>query len=239
MPLYLPGSVVLGPRGSGASAPSSLTAFLASIGKASWYGGFQAGVNMFSATAGGGSSVTTNGANVGSWLPNNTAGGWTAVFNQGSSPKKPMYGTSRNGKPGIFGDADGLHFSFNSTTALNLPHTVLISAWTSQDSGCLYSHNTRTIAYLNGASTDGDPNIYSGGVRNNQVAKALISTPATSTTASIKVGISSTGSAFYNTAPNLFRQSDATAYTNSTIYELWFVPWLTPSEANVALTYLA
>lgn len=239
MPLYLHGSALLGPRSSGTSAPSSLLAYLASIGKASWYGGYLAGVNMFSSTNGAGSAVTTNGTNIGSWLPNNSAGGWASAFNQGSSPKKPLYETSLNGKPGIHGDGSDMYFSLSSTLPLNLAHTVLISAWTSQDSGCLYSHNARTIAYINGASADGDPNVYSGGVRNNQVAKALISTPATSTTASIKVGISSTGSAFYNTSLNLFRQSDATTYTNSTIYELWFVPWLTPSEMNVALTYLA
>jgi hypothetical protein len=239
MPLYLPGSVVLGPRGSGTSPPSSLTAYLASIGKASWYGGYLAGVNMTSSGAGSGTTVTTNGASVGSWLPNKTAGGWTALFSQGSGPKKPLFGTNQNGKPGIYGDGYDFFLSLNSTTALNLPHSVLISASTLQDSGCLYSHNARTLAYVNGVSTDVDPSLYSGAVRNNQVPKALLSTPTTSTTASIKVGISSIGTAFYNTAPNLFRQSDATAYTASTIHELWFVPQLTPAEMGVALTYLA
>ncbi len=239
MPLYLPGAVTLGPRSSGTSVPSTLVAYLASIGKDSWYGGFLAGVNMTSSSAGGGSAVSTNGASLGSWLPNYSAGGWNALFSQGSSPKKPAFGTNQNGKPGIFGDGSDQFFTLNSTTALNLPHSVLISAWTPQSSGCLYSHNVKTIAYLTGSGTDMDPSIYSGGLRNNQVPKLLQSTPSTSTTASIKVGISSVGSAFYNTAPNLFRQSDNSLFTASTIHELWFVPQLTPAELAMALTYLA
>ncbi len=241
MPLNLPGSVVLGPQSSGTAAPASLTAYLASIGKASWYGGYLAGVSMFSSSSGSGSAVTTDGATVGSWLPYLSAGGWTSLFGQGNSAKKPRFGTNRNGKPGLYGDADIRNCTLNSNTALNLNYTVLMSAWVTFASGArVFSHYTNSMEFVCPASSTASPVIYTSSTAYAASASSVIQTvPVNSTTSAYRVGWSSTGTGHYNSSPALFSASNNTSYSSSTIHELWFVPWLTPSEISMALTFLA
>jgi len=241
MPLHLSGSLILGPRPSGSggsSAPATMAAYLTSIGKDSWYGQYLAGTNMTATSAGAGGAVTTDGSSVGSWLVNQSAGSFSAMFHQTSSSKRPTYGTSRNGKPGIYGDSTVYWLFLNSTTALNLSHTVLMSVWSTTTSGqYVYSHNGNNIAFK-GAPPE---QAFTAGVTGNQVESVLSCAPVASTTGAMKLGISTSGSgtAYYNNAPNLFRMSSATNYSDYTIHELWFTPRLTAAEMTAALKFLA
>lgn len=244
MPLYLPGSVIVGPQTLGTPAPTSLAAYLVSIGKASWYGGYLAGVSMFSSSAGGGSAVSTNGDNVGSWLPYQSAGGWNARFDQSNSSKRPVYGTNRNGKPGVYGNATDWFLLLNSSTDLNLPYTVLISAWVTCAAGPprLYSHNNQAMAFTCPTAMGLQPSVYASSSKRDTNANHLLqATPIDASSVSYRMGWSSaTGSTqHYNNSPYLLSSSTGANYSDSTIYELWFVPWLTPAEITGALRFLA
>lgn len=244
MPLYLPGSVVVGPQSTGTSAPSSLTAYLTSIGKASWYGGYLAGVNMFTASAGGGSAVTTNGESVGSWLPYKSTGGWNSRFDQSNSSKRPVYGTNRNGKPGVYGNATDWFLVLNSSTALNQPYTLLLSAWVTCAAGSprLYSHNNQAMAFYCPTTMGLQPQVNaSSSKRDTNANHVFQASPVDASTVSYRMGWSSApgSTQHYNNAPYLLSSSAGTSYTDSTIYELWFVPWLTPAEISDALRFLA
>ena len=241
MPTIRAGSRFIGPRSAGgSSAPSDLPAYLASIGKASFYGGYRGGLNMWG-SADTSSPVTGSGQTVRRWVPNWTAGGFSAEWTQSNSPKRPTYGSSRNGKPGIYGDGSGWLFTLNSITALNLPYTVLMSAWaTFEANGTLYSHSDRQVQLRVPIGLTNDPITYVVTASGSSNAKAVETTPVDSTTAAIRAGLVSSGSAYYGTAPTLFMNSNGTANpTSSTIHECWLIgAALTPREISTALQYL-
>ena len=243
MPLYLPGSVVLGPCLSGTPAPSSLPAYLTSIGKGSWYGGFKAPLLLFSDISNT-VPVTTDGASWRNWLTYQSAGGFSASFGQSTGSRRCALGTSRNGKPGVYADGVDWYATLNSTTELNRQHTVLMSAWITCAAGppCLYSHNNQQMRLVCPTTVGGMPTFYgastSQGVKANHV---LQGTPVDASTFAARMGWSTdaANSAYYNFSPNLFRSSTDAAYSSSTIHELWFVEKLTPAEITEALKFLA
>jgi len=241
--LIAAGSIVLGPTGGGSSGPTTLPEYLASIGKATWYGGFKAPNNLFSDISNT-VAVTTDGASWRNWLPSWTAGGFSASFGQSTGSRRCALGTSRNGKPGAYGDGVDWYATLSSTTELNRQYTILMSAWVTCAAGqpCLYSQNGNSVRYSCPASISGMPVFYGAsgqlGVRANHVSQG---TPVDASTFANRMGWSThEGSTqHYNTAPNLFRSSTDAAYSASTIHELWFVEKLTPEEITEALKFLA
>lgn len=238
MPLYLPGSIQIGPR-AGGSGPATLPDYLASIGKDSWYGGFKAPYQLFSDIANT-VPVTTDGAAWRNWLANWSAGGFSASFGQSTGSRRCALGLSRNGKPGVYGDGVDWYANLSSTTEINRSHTVLISAWaTFGANNQIYSHNHLNMHFKVPVSSNSEPTLYAASGYGSLIEKVVETTPVNGTTAAFRVGWSSVGSAFYNNAPNIFRNSLGSGYTDSTIYELWYVPRLTPAEIIAALKYLA
>jgi hypothetical protein len=233
--LVVNGAMTLGPAPTGSSGPTTLPEYLTSISKDSLYGGYRAGLNMYGSADN--SSPVSDGQSVRRWVANWTAGGWAAEFTQGSSPKRPVYGASRNGKAGIYGDGTDWYLELNSTTVLNRDYTLLLSLWLPRDGFAIYSHNVARLRVNAGTATNA-PRIYANNVDNDQATCTVQRAAATSTTCAAKVAINSSGTLHYNTASNLFRQSDAANFSPGTIHELWFVPQLTAEEQRVALGHL-
>ena len=240
MPLIVPGSMQIGPRPSGSSAPATLPEYLASIGKGSWYGGFRAGLQQFS-DFDNLVPVTADGASVRNWLANWSAGGFSASWGQSTGSRRPAYGTSRNGKPGIYGDGTDWYMTLNSPTALDRTHTVLLSTWTSVFVyGRFYSHGANNSSFQCPNNTTTQPtfliNGTTGGVTQNTV---LEQTAVSGSTSAHRCGWSTVGTGFYGSAPTLFRSTAGIVYTANTIHEIWLIgAELTPREISAALSYL-
>lgn len=220
-----------------ASPPGTLPAYLTSIGKDSWYGGFLAPNNLYSDISNT-IPVTTDGAAWRNWLPYQSAGGFSASFGQTTGSRRCALGTSRNGKPGVYANGVDWYASLDSTTALNRPYTVLMSAWVPMTAITgIYSHNISSHALL---SSTGTPTIRANGVSGPSVESVFQSTPpASGTTIACRIGWSTNGTGHYNNSPNLFRFSNNQAYSDSTIHELWFTERLTAAEITEALKFLA
>lgn len=241
MPIYITGSTLVGPRAAGGAA--NLPAYLQSIGKASWYGGYKVPLQLFS-DIGNTTLVTTDNAAWRNWLPNWSAGGWSASFGQSNGPRRCAYGASRNGKPGIYADGVDWFANLSSTTALNLQHTVLISAWVTCAAGppCLYSHANQAMRYECPTATGNQSSVFAASTKKNfNASHVQQATPVDASSYALRIGWSTdpASTQHHNNAPNLFRSSSDANYSSSTIYELWFVPWLTPAEITDALKFLA
>ena len=232
------GAMTLGPAPSASSGPTTMAAYLTSIGKDSFYGGYRAGMNMYSTADN--SSPVTDGQNVRRWVANWTAGSWAAEFTQGSSPKRPVYGASRNGQPGIYGDGSGWYMTLNSTTVLNRTYTVLMSTWaTFATNGNIYSHSNNQIQLRAPSALANDALTFVAAVGGSSVSKSVETTPVSGATAVIRAGIVSSGTTFYNTAPVILANSGDLNHTSSTIHEIWLIgAALTPREISTALQYL-
>lgn len=120
MPIVLPGSLQLGPRGS--SAPSTLAAYFASLGKTQ-YSIFNQGSGMYQTSAGTG--AVDSGDPVGCWVAQYQAGE-TWKFHQPTAASRPTYSTSLFTHPGIYGNGTSHCLLSDSTTALNRAITVLV-----------------------------------------------------------------------------------------------------------------
>lgn len=228
----------VGVLNAGATAPATLPAYLASIGKASWYGYFRRGLGMFSESAGI-TPVTTFGASVGCWVPSVTAGGFSARFVQTTNSKRPSY-MSVYGTSGIQGDATTTWLQLDSTTALNRDYTVFISATALADAGGLYSHNGSQMRASLPGGTTGPVSIYVAGVAGMTVQSVISVAPVNSTTAGFRIGWKSAGSSFYNTAPNLMRLSGNSNYTEACFADVLIVgEHMTPEQIAGAIPYLA
>ena len=230
----------IGVVNAGSSAPSTLADYLTSIGKDSLYGRFKAPDNLYSDISNT-VPVTTDGASWRSWLPYQSAGGFSAYFTQATGTRRCALGLSRNGKPGVYGDGIDWYAALNSTTVLNLTHTVLISTWaTFVTNGHIYSHSNNQMQFRAPMALANDPIVTVAAASGSAVSKVVEATPVGSTTASFRAGFVSSGTTFYNTAPNIFRNSGGTSFTDSTIYEIWLIgAALTPREISAALQYLA
>lgn len=227
----------------GASEIATLPAYLTSISKDSWYGGFIAPDNLFSDIANT-IPVTTDNASWRNWLPSWTAGGFAASFGQSTGSRRCALGLSRNGKPGVYGDATDWYAGLDSTTELNRQHTVLISAWVKCASGppCLYSQNNLAMRLNCSIAMGNLPSVWGSSTKKDTNANVVHQwSPVDASSYACRVGWSTEPSStqHHNNAPNLFRSSTGAAYSDSTIYELWYVPWLNPAEITQALKYLA
>ncbi len=240
MPLVVNGSHVLGPAASG-SGITTLPAYLASIGKNSFYARFVAGTNMFVNSDLTGGAVALNGT-VGSWQAEaaNTSN-FTAYFTQSASGDRPLYAAA-NSVNSLYasGNASGdsRHMDLNSTSALNGAYTVLCRhPLLARDNRAPYSHNGSTFYW---SSSTGGGSILSavaagGSSAADQCIWVLRNTPGTST-GNCLIGASQTGTGHNGTAPRLFRRT--TAYSASAISELWFTPQLTAVELDAAMAFI-
>lgn len=242
MSLRIPGSTRLGPRSSGSSI-TTLPAYLASIGKNSWYARFVAGTNMFVNSDLTGGAVALNGI-VGSWQAEaaNTSN-FTAYWSQSNAANRPHYATansvnclysSTNNPAGV---GDTRHLQLTSTTALNGAYSFLIRLPIyERDSRTPYSHNN--VFYFVSSSGAGSlfaSVVASGFTAADQVPHVYRNTPGTSS-GNLLMGMSQTGTGHNGTAPYVLRRS--TTYSASAISELWLVPQLTANELDAAMTFV-
>lgn len=234
MPLLLPGSLILGPRS--ATVPTTMVGYLASLGKNSFYARFLAGQSMTVNSDGTGGAVADGGA-VGKWSAyqyNNYA----ASFIQSTSASRPAYGASRDGKPGIFGNASSWFMSLDSTTANNQSFTLLASGWMVAEAASWVSQNSNNFAVKTVSSLTGPDIAYIGAFPTN-TAPQVWRKSASGANNSLRMGITTTSATHYNSVMNLLRRTTGNEYSSSTLHELWIVPPLTVGEIAKALDYLA
>lgn len=236
MPILTPGMTTLGPAGG--SSITTLPAYLASIGKNSFYARFVAGTNMYVNADKTGGSPTLDSGTVGSWDYDaaNTSN-WSAYWSQSNAADRPRYMTA-GGVASIAGNADSHHIDLNSTTALNGTYSVLIKyTLLARDSRALFSHNV-TACHI--SSSAGSAQLFSIAANGASVADQIIqvsrNSPGTSSGKGI-VGVTQNGTGHNGTAPRLFRRSST--YSNSAISEIWFMPALNAEELDDAMTFIA
>ena len=244
MPLIVPGSMQIGPRPSGSSAPATLPEYLASIGKNSWYARFVAGTNMWTGATLNGSAASLNG-NVGSWgVDSSNTSNFSAYWTQSTGGNQPYY-RAANGINSLYavennpsGAAETRHLQLSSTTALNGDYTVIVRhPILARDSRTPYSHNATAFYWT---TSTGSGQFLSGmGAGGSTSADQIIwvtrNTPGSSSGNCI-IGISQTGTGHNNNAPYLLRRS--TTYSSSAISEIWFTPQLTVTELDAAMTFI-
>lgn len=243
MPLIVPGSMQIGPRPSGSSAPATLPEYLASIGKAAWYAQFVAGTNMWTGSALNGSAISLNDA-VGSWGVNSSnTSNFSAYWTQATSGDRPYY-RAANGINSLYaiensptGAQETRNLQLSSSTVLNGTYSILMRIpILARDNRPLYSHNNTNAAIISGLGSNLLLNLYSN---NSQVADQITSVArnaAGTSSGSCLVGLSQSGTGHNNNAPYLLKRS--TQYSSSAISEIWFMPQLTATELDAAMTFI-
>lgn len=223
MPVFAPGAVLIGPRGFGSSsAPSTLPALLDSFG-VTWYGGFRRGLLQYSVAANQDTLANSEGNSVGQWCASWTAGGFSAKWVQTSNSKRPVFMTAW-GTQGIMGDATSVWLYLDSTTALNLDHTVLLATTMPILSGArAYSQNNNRMAVVSATSISALPTVYANNLSGQQASPVIETTAHDATASHFRIGWRSAGTGHYDNAPNLFRGSNATNYSESLITEVWLI----------------
>ena len=238
MPIILPGSMQLGPRGS--SSPATMAAFLSSIGKSSWYGGFLQGQGLVANSDGSGGAVSSGGA-VGCWATSQSAGGFSAKWIQATSASRPGYSTSLSGLgPVVYGNGSSWSLYLDSATALNRDCTILISLETTAASGYLFTQNGDQWSwYISGNS---DPQLY---YSTTEVGSALAQAHRNDTLSGAaawqrarRVAISSGASTSRYGSPMRILGGASGYFTGSRFAEIWVTEKLTSLECTKALTYL-
>ena len=243
MPLVINGSHTLGPAASG-SGITTLPAYLASIGKNSFYARFVAGTNMFVNADLTGGAVALNGT-VGSWQAEaaNTSN-FTAYWTQSTAGDRPHYAAA-NGINSLYsssnnpsGAADQRHLVLTSTSALNGAYSIIVRLpILARDSRSPYSHNGTALYF--GTST-GAGSLFAGigaggSTSADQITHCVRNTGGT-TSGNALVCISQTGTGHNGVAPYLLKRS--TQYSSSAISELWLTPQLTTNELDAAMTFV-
>ena len=239
MPLIIPNSLRLGPTGS-SSAPASLSAFLTSIGKASWYANWLASLGLDSLSTGLGGAVASGGV-VGRWSPLEQVG-FNYNFIQATSANRPTYDATicSDGVPAIYGNGSSWSLSLDSTTALNRDFTILISAETLNASNSyLFSKGGDQWSYYTNSIGNGIPYYASTTLIADQQIKALsdgLSTPGTHRIRKFAMS-SGTSTGHYGNALRLLMHN-AAYFAFHRIRGLALVPKLTANECSQALQYL-
>lgn len=228
----------------GSSAPSTLPAYLTSIGKDSWYAQYVAGTNMWTGATLNGSAVSLNDA-LGSWGVNSSnTSNFSAYWTQSTSGDRPFY-RAANGINSLYaiensptGAQETRHLQLSSSTALNGQYSMLMRIpILARDSRTLYSHNGTNVAIISGSGSNLLLNLYAN---NSQIADQIVSVArntAGTSSGSCLVGLSQTGTGHNNSAPYLLRRS--TQYSSSAISEIWFTPQLTANELDAAMTFIS
>ena len=243
MPLIVPGSMQIGPRPSGSSAPSTLPAYLTSIGKDSFYARFVAGTNMYVNSDKTGGAVSIDNL-VGSWDYDaaNTSN-WSAYWTQATSGNRPYYKTA-GGVNSLYApsndtatDADTRHMQLSSTSQLNGTYSIFVKCpLLARDTRAVFSHNISQCAIL---SSSGSSQLLTLFSNNSSTADQLINvvrnSPGTSSGVTL-IGLSQTGTGHNGVAPYLLRRTSN--YSWSAISEIWFTPQLTAAELDAAMTFI-
>lgn len=234
--LWLPNSMQMGPRPSGASF-ADLPALLTSFG-VTWYGGFRRGMGQYASYANQDTPAITSGASVGQWAPSWTAGGFSAKFVQTTNSKRPSY-MNWYGTTGIMGDATTTWLNLDSTTALNRAHTVLIATTMPVlASARTYSQNVNRMGLISANAGSSLPRVFSDNNEGPPVSPVMACTYYDATSSRYKIGWRSAGTGFYDNAPQLFRSS-AGNYSEALITELWLIGGsLTNDQISQCLPFL-
>ncbi len=250
MPLEMTGAMRLGPRPTGSSAPSTLVAYLESIGKASWYSIFEAGTGMFQNSNGTGS--VASGDPVGCWVAAYQVGA-TFKFHQPTSGSRPTYSTSQYDLASIYGNGSSHTLFTDSTTALNRELTILVQYQTNNGTGMIWSHNGTVWALRHSAANSAPTFTENGSAVEGQAATSgdldVVSSVdyryrAASTTGTGRRAVAFNSSepirtSRYNTALYLFSSAGASLFSAAGIRRIAIInPRLTYLEADVALQYL-
>lgn len=236
MPLLTSGLRV-GPRGS--ATPPDIGAYLTSIGK-TWYGTYDGGYGLTSASAGGGSSVVgVDGSAVGSWLPRYTSGGFNTIFHNTNNTFRPTLGTA--GTAGVYGDATTTFLFADSMTWLNRDMTICLSLLMRAVNGHRWmSANVLSgLAVISPTSLSGAPSAYVGGVNGMRTPTVAQYTIVDATYCSVKIAFDATGISYHNRLLNLFRSSDGTGYADIKLYGMSFSGLLGHDQKSAALSYLS
>ena len=232
------------------AAIATLPAYLASIGKNSWYARFVAGTNMWTGQTLNGSASTivtppanAGSGNVGSWGPDSAnTSNFTAYWSTGVGASTYPYYAVSNGINSLVAtgndNGDARYMDLTSTSALNGAYTVIVRhPFLARDSKTPYSHNGTAIYW---ATSTGAGSIFSavsasGTNASDQVIWVLRNTPATSG-GNCVFGLSTTTTGHNGFAPRLFRRT--TNYSVTSFSELWFTPQLTAVELNAAMAFI-
>lgn len=234
----------IGVLNAGSSAPSTLPAYLASIGKNSWYARFIAGTNMWTGATLNGSAASLNGT-VGSWgVDSANTSNFSAYWTQASAGDRPYY-QAANGVNSLYAPtndhaslADTRHMQLSSTTALNGTYSLLIRVpYMARDTRWIYSHNG---THFGVSSTAGSNSLFTATSNNSavmdQIACVVRNTAGTSSGNAL-IGITQSGTGHNNSAPYLLKR--LSQYSSSGISEIWLMPALTANELDAAMTFVS
>lgn len=232
----------IGVLNAGSSAPSTLPAYLASIGKNSWYARFIAGTNMWTGATLNGSAASLNGT-VGSWgVDSGNTSNFSAYWTQASAADQPYY-QAANGVNSLYaptnaGAGDSRHMQLSSTTALNGAYSLLIRVpYMARDNRWFYSHNG---AHFGVSSLTGSNNLFTATSNNSAVMDQItcaVRNAAGTSSGNALIGITQSGTGHNNSAPYLLKRSSQ--YSSSGISEIWLMPALTANEIDAAMTFVS
>ncbi len=237
MPILIPDSLQIGPRAAG--SPSTLTDYLTSIGKAGSFSRFLASSGLAPNSDGSGGAVADGGA-VGYWTPIQQAG-LNIKFIQATSANRPAYGASRDGTPGVYGNASSWWLALDSTTAMNGAHSLLISGLLPAEAATPYSANITQFA-LTTITTGAEPILFTNSqLLGNQLPHVWRKEWKSGVSANrVRFGVAVSGTAHNNNAPNILRRSNNTNFSSGTIFEIVLIGApLTAAELDQAVQYLA
>lgn len=186
--LVINGSHVLGPSPSSGSL--TLAAYLASIGKNSSWGLWEAGTNM-AANSDGTGTVTTD---VGKWSKSAGAG-LSAEWIQPTSGQRMLYSASVQGSPAIYGESDtnsrGMYLDSNTPVSSNYTIVMRVNCIQETTSNMYsFSHNSAvnalTISNIGVVTARASSLTSSGG---NQMSYHLQNFPSSATTSEMLIGM--------------------------------------------------
>ena len=226
---------MIGPRPAG--GPTTLPAYLTSIGKASFYGIFKPGVNCFANSDGSGGAVATGGA-VGCWVAEQAVN-WTAKWIQATAASRPLYSTTLSPLgPTISGNGTSWTMSLDSATALNQDCTILMSVETLNMAGYVFTQNGDAWSLY--TNVGADPDHYYGTVDLGKGAPQARRSDGTSTAWQRlrRFAVSSgTATTRYGNAMRILGTAGGYFATHR-IAQIAIVPKLTSAECLLATQYL-
>lgn len=237
MPLVLPGSLVLGPKS--AANPSSLVDYLASISKASFYALWKATHGLAPHADGSGGTVVPGGA-VGHWAPV-LQSGFNYKFIQPTAASRPGYSeTLSPPRPLVYGNGASWSMFLNSTSALNLDCTILVSYESSNLGGAVWSQSGANWSIRSAVSAPPSLFVSGASIEASETAHVTMSQP-TGVAYKRRRCIafqSPLATTRYGTPFYLFSYSGTGLFGSDGIAEIAITPKLTASECVQAMKFL-